>query len=85
MKETCGENSAEPDKKDDEEEVDFETLLTHKIQCEDKTPVLAKDANLKDDDWFEIYDPRNPINKRRRGETTKKGEGDRGKNRLPRS
>jgi hypothetical protein len=27
---------------------------------------LAKDANLKSDDWFEIYDPRNPLNKRRR-------------------
>ncbi|KAL1497500.1 hypothetical protein ABEB36_008451 [Hypothenemus hampei] len=47
-----------------------ETWLHHKLEFTDKT-VLAKDANLKDDDWFEIYDPRNKLNKRRRGETTK--------------
>lgn len=29
-------------------------------------PVLAKDANTKDDDWFEISDPRNALAKRRR-------------------
>ena len=40
--------------------------LTHKLQFESNTPVLAKDASTKTDDWFEIYDPRNPINKRRR-------------------
>ena len=83
MKEKCGENSEETEKKD--EEVIDETILAHSIQCEDKTPVLAKDANLKDDDWFEIYDPRNPINKRRRGETAKKGENDRSKNRHSRT
>lgn len=44
-----------------------ETWMTHTLQCEDNL-VLAKDASKKDDDWFEIYDPRNPINKRRRGE-----------------
>jgi len=27
---------------------------------------LAKDANTKDDEWFDIFDPRNKINKRRR-------------------
>lgn len=40
--------------------------LAHKLHFEDKLPVLAKDANTKDDDWFEISDPRNAINKRRR-------------------
>lgn len=40
--------------------------LTHKLKFESNTPVLAKDASTKTDDWFEIYDPRNPINKRRR-------------------
>ena len=34
-------------------------------------PVLAKDANTKDDDWFDIYDPRNPLNKRRRKKAKK--------------
>lgn len=56
--------------KDDTEEDDphDESWLTHVLQCEEKAPVLAKDASTKDDDWFEIYDPRNPLNKRRRGE-----------------
>ena len=26
----------------------------------------AKDANMRDEDTFDIYDPRNPINQRRR-------------------
>ncbi|GLH14413.1 Peptidyl-prolyl cis-trans isomerase [Gryllus bimaculatus] len=40
--------------------------MTHKLQFDKGDPVLAKDASTKDDDWFEIYDPRNPITKRRR-------------------
>lgn len=32
----------------------------------EENATLAKDANTKSDDWYEIYDPRNPINKRRR-------------------
>ncbi|XP_046999039.1 spliceosome-associated protein CWC27 homolog [Schistocerca americana] len=67
-------NSADQgdDKKDDDSNADSESeeWLTHKLQFEEKLPVLAKDASTKDDDWFEIYDPRNPINKRRR-ETSK--------------
>ena len=42
--------------------------LTHKMNCtgEDEI-VLARDANIrKEEDWYDIYDPRNPINKRRR-------------------
>lgn len=42
--------------------------LSHRLKFEEQNPILAKDANTKDDDWFEIYDPRNPLNKRRRGE-----------------
>ena len=34
-------------------------------------PILAKDANTKDDNWFDIYDPRNPLNKRRREKDSK--------------
>ncbi|XP_018059569.1 PREDICTED: uncharacterized protein LOC108694515 [Atta colombica] len=51
-----------------------ESWLTHALQCEEKAPVLAKDASTKDDDWFEIYDPRNPLNKRRRGEKSHKSQ-----------
>lgn len=48
--------------------------LSHKLHFKEDTPVLAKDANTKDDDWFEIYDPRNPLNKRRRGENSSKSK-----------
>jgi peptidyl-prolyl cis-trans isomerase SDCCAG10 len=41
------------------------------LKFEDKNPSLARDANTKSDDWFEIYDPRNPLNKRRREESKK--------------
>ena len=44
--------------------------LKHKLQVEEEeeeNPVLAKDANLKNDaDWYDVHDPRNPINKQRR-------------------
>ena len=65
------------DKKDEDENIDDpndESWMTHALRCEDKAPVLAKDANTKGDDWFEIYDPRNPINKRRRGEASDKSK-----------
>lgn len=60
------------DDKDKLENSDDESWKSHSFQCQDKNPVLAKDASTKDDDWFEIYDPRNPLNKRRRGENTEK-------------
>jgi len=37
----------------------------------EELPVLARDANTKEDNWYDITDPRNPINKRRR-ETSEK-------------
>ena len=30
--------------------------------------MVAKDANVQNEDTFDIYDPRNPLNKRRREE-----------------
>ena len=43
---------------------------THKMNCAgDDEIVLARDANIRnEEDWFDIYDPRNSINKRRRNE-----------------
>lgn len=67
----------EDDKKkktENEDDVDDENWMAHTLRFEEKTPVLAKDASTKDDDWFEIYDPRNPLNKRRRGEKTQKSK-----------
>lgn len=43
--------------------------LKHKLQIEEEEDklVLAKDANLrKEEDWYEIHDSRNPLNKQRR-------------------
>ncbi|XP_060530579.1 spliceosome-associated protein CWC27 homolog [Cylas formicarius] len=67
VKEVEPESDAE-ENKDEEREKDW---YSHELHFTDNT-VLAKDANTKDDDWFEIYDPRNPLNKRRRGEPTTK-------------
>lgn len=42
--------------------------LSHKLDfSESEQAVLAKDASKKEDDWYDIYDPRNPLNKRKRG------------------
>lgn len=68
---------------------DFLTLaffrLSHTLKFEDSTPILARDANTKSDDWFEISDPRNAINKRRREESKKimKNKGMTSKTDLP--
>ncbi|XP_046917470.2 spliceosome-associated protein CWC27 homolog [Dermatophagoides farinae] len=51
--------------------VNFKTSwLSHRMQCTgDDEIVLARDANIRnEEDWYDIYDPRNPINKRRRNE-----------------
>ncbi|XP_077267504.1 spliceosome-associated protein CWC27 homolog [Temnothorax americanus] len=65
---------------DDDDPDDKSSLYTHVMRCEEKAPVLAKDASTKDDDWFEIYDPRNPLNKRRRGENSKSKDDKSGRN-----
>lgn len=46
-----------------------DSWLAHELKCqkEDEGPTLAKDANMRGEkDWYDIYDPRNPINIRRR-------------------
>ena len=43
--------------------------LKHKLEfADEKVVAVAKDANVQNEDTFDIYDPRNPINKRRREE-----------------
>uniref|UniRef100_A0A182MB31 Spliceosome-associated protein CWC27 homolog n=1 Tax=Anopheles culicifacies TaxID=139723 RepID=A0A182MB31_9DIPT len=53
---------------DEEEDIRGDNWLAHRLEFEKKDPILAKDAATKDDDWYDVYDPRNPINKRKRGE-----------------
>uniref|UniRef100_A0A8C5PFV3 Spliceosome-associated protein CWC27 homolog n=1 Tax=Leptobrachium leishanense TaxID=445787 RepID=A0A8C5PFV3_9ANUR len=61
----------EPESDDDDED-DDKGWLSHVLQFEEneKGPKV-KDANVPDEDTFEIYDPRNPVNKRRREESKK--------------
>ncbi|XP_020281503.1 peptidyl-prolyl cis-trans isomerase CWC27 homolog [Pseudomyrmex gracilis] len=71
---------------DDNEEDDphDDSWMAHALHCEEKAPVLAKDASTKNDDWFEIYDPRNPLNKRRRGEKSYKSKDEKSNKTSPR-
>ncbi len=57
---------------DVDDDVDGDDWMASSLRFQSETPVLAKDASTKDDDWFDIYDPRNPVNKRRRKEDAKK-------------
>lgn len=66
--------TSDNDKDVEDDDPDDESWMTHVLHCEEKAPTLAKDASTKNDDWFEIYDPRNPLNKRRRGENPNKSK-----------
>lgn len=69
--ETTGENPPKNDADDD----DDENWLSHKLDfSESQDAVLAKDASKKQDDWYDIYDPRNPLNKRKRAAEGTSGE-----------
>ncbi|VVC29153.1 Cyclophilin-like domain,Cyclophilin-type peptidyl-prolyl cis-trans isomerase domain,Cyclophilin- [Cinara cedri] len=54
------------EKKSEELVEDEDSWKSCSFQCKKEDAVLAKDANKKDDDWFEIYDPRSTLNKRKR-------------------
>ncbi|CAJ1070104.1 spliceosome-associated protein CWC27 homolog isoform X1 [Xyrichtys novacula] len=51
-------------------EDDDKGWMAHVLQFDEQTRKV-KDANMQDEDTFEIYDPRNPVNKRRREESKK--------------
>ncbi|XP_026742018.1 spliceosome-associated protein CWC27 homolog isoform X2 [Trichoplusia ni] len=68
--ETEGEPSEKP-ADDKDENLNSDDWLGHTLRFEAKGAVLAKDASTKGDDWFDIYDPRNPINKRKREKADK--------------
>ncbi|XP_060765053.1 spliceosome-associated protein CWC27 homolog isoform X2 [Neoarius graeffei] len=64
--------SETPDTPEDEElgEDDDKGWMAHVLHFDEQTRKV-KDANMQDEDTFEIYDPRNPVNKRRREESKK--------------
>lgn len=59
--------------------------LSHKLDFSEtvqEIPKMARDASTKGDDWFDMFDPRNPLNKRKRNET--EGRSDKGSNKYSR-
>ncbi|VVD04932.1 unnamed protein product [Leptidea sinapis] len=64
--------AAEDMDEEKDDDVNNDNWLGHTLRFEEKGAVLAKDASSKGDDWFDIYDPRNPINKRKREKSDKK-------------
>uniref|UniRef100_UPI00398F1FFE spliceosome-associated protein CWC27 homolog isoform X1 n=1 Tax=Pristiophorus japonicus TaxID=55135 RepID=UPI00398F1FFE len=64
ISETSEEEIVQPDGEDDQ------GWMSHVLQFEEQTRKV-KDANVQDEDTFEIHDPRNPVNKRRREESKK--------------
>ena len=63
-----------PIQDDNDDSDDDDNWMANSLNFESNDPVLAKDASTKDDDWFDIYDPRNPMNKRRRENDAKKSK-----------
>ncbi|NXE44683.1 CWC27 protein, partial [Casuarius casuarius] len=64
IEETPENEVSEPEGENDE------GWMSHVLQFEDRSRKV-KDASMQDEDTFEIYDPRNPVNKRRREESKK--------------
>ncbi|XP_031569109.1 spliceosome-associated protein CWC27 homolog [Actinia tenebrosa] len=77
------ENSDEEnsDKDEGDEKSDDIGWMTHVLHCEEGMKQKVKDANIQDEDTYEIFDPRNPINKRRREASKEAMKGKRRKER----
>lgn len=60
-------------RKDNDDDND-EGWLKHRFHFETSSPVLAKDASTKDDNWYDVNDPRNVLNKRRREDTSRQSK-----------
>lgn len=75
LKQQSPEEDIKLDKVDEsamEKEIQGDDWLRHMLKFQDDAPVLAKDASTKADDWYDAYDPRNPLNKRKRREVHSK-------------
>lgn len=60
---------------DNEDDIAGDSWLGHTLRFKEKAPVLAKDASTKHDDWYDAFDPRNPLNKRKRGDEKQASSG----------
>lgn len=55
-----------------DEDLNKNDWFARTLRCKEQGEVLAKDASSKNDDWHDLYDPRNPLNKRKRGDDDRK-------------
>lgn len=56
--------------------------LGHRLTFTEERWAVAKDASIQNEDTFDIYDPRNPLNKRRREESSQKQRQKHGRDRT---
>lgn len=61
--------NSEDVKENEGEEVESGSIWTHKLEIDDEIKQKVIDANVADNDRWDIYDPRNPLNKRKREES----------------
>ena len=61
-----GEEAEAENQSGDEDDDTSDRWMAQKLHFKDETPVLAKDASTKDNDWYEISDPRSKISQQRR-------------------
>ncbi|KAF2353662.1 Cyclophilin-like domain [Trinorchestia longiramus] len=61
-------DKGEAERVQEDDDNDDDDWLRQKVLFSENDPVLAKDANTKDDSWYALDDPRHPLNKRKRGE-----------------
>jgi peptidyl-prolyl cis-trans isomerase SDCCAG10 len=47
---------------------EFDVILTHKLEIDEEIKQKVIDANIRDNDRYDIFDPRNVLNKRKRDE-----------------
>lgn len=47
----------------------IDAILTHRLEMDEEIRRKVIDANIADHDRYDIYDPRNPLNKRKREES----------------
>ncbi|CAN7977873.1 unnamed protein product [Ixodes persulcatus] len=67
LKEVQERGPASPKKEEEEEEEGSDQWLAHTLHFEEQGPVLARDAaNLNPEEAYDISDPRNAMNQRRR-------------------
>lgn len=65
---TSSSTKIETAKKANDDDIVGDDWLAHKLSFEEPGAILAKDASTKGDDWYDVYDPRNTLNKRKRGD-----------------